>query len=197
MVTPPLLYFIRHGQTDWNAEHRLQGQRDNELNEVGRGQANANGEALARLIGDGAGFDFVASPLSRTRETMERVRNSMGLPATGYSTDKRLVEINFGDWQGFTYPELEARYPNFSKRRDSAKWTIVPPGDGAESYVMLTARVRPWLENLKGPTVCVAHGGIARAIFYLAGGMRDAEAAQLLIPQDQILRVQDGRLEWL
>ena len=74
-----LIYLIRHGQTDWNAEGRLQGQADTGLNDTGRAQATRNGEFLAGLVADPAAFDFVASPLSRTRETMERVRAAMGL----------------------------------------------------------------------------------------------------------------------
>ena len=59
------IYFVRHGQTDWNAERRFQGQLDIPLNDTGRAQAARNGAALARVIGDSAGFDFVSSPLSR------------------------------------------------------------------------------------------------------------------------------------
>ena len=61
----PLVYFVRHGQTDWNAEHRLQGQADVPLNALGRAQAERNGRRLAELIADPTGFDFVASPLYR------------------------------------------------------------------------------------------------------------------------------------
>ena len=98
----PLVYFVRHGQTDWNAEHRLQGQADIALNALGRAQATRNGRKLAELIADPADFDFVASPLGRTRETMELVRAAMGLEPHGYRTDPRLIEVHFGDWQGHT-----------------------------------------------------------------------------------------------
>ena len=106
---PPLIYFVRHGQTDWNAEFRLQGQADTDLNDLGRRQADQNGRVLAGLIAWPEAFDFVASPMRRTRETMERLRAAMGLDPHGYRTDARLVEVNFGDWQGFTYEELELR----------------------------------------------------------------------------------------
>ena len=75
-----LIYMIRHGQTDWNAEGRLQGQQNIDLNALGREQASRNGEDLLALIGDRVGdFAFVASPLARTRETMELLRAAMGL----------------------------------------------------------------------------------------------------------------------
>lgn len=193
----PLLYFVRHGQTEWNAQHRLQGQSDIDLNDVGRGQADANGVKLAGLLGNAADFDFVASPMRRARETMERVRKGMELDPDSYRTDARLVEVHFGDWQGYTYPELQAKDPAFAAKRDRDKWNVVPPGEGAESYQMLQERVRPWFEALAQPTVCVAHGGVARVIFRLAGGLDGLEASRLEIPQDRVLRLQDRQLEWL
>src|SRR5690606_32233692 len=78
-MTAPTIYLVRHGQTDWNAEYRLQGQADTDLNETGRAQAGRNGRRLAGLVADPAGFDFVSSPMRRTRETMERLRAAMGL----------------------------------------------------------------------------------------------------------------------
>jgi probable phosphoglycerate mutase len=106
---PPLCYFVRHGQTGWNAEFRLQGQADTDMTELGRRQAIRNGKRLAALIPNPEDFDFVASPLTRTRETMELVRAEIGLPAKGYRVDARLMEVHFGGWQGFTYAELEGR----------------------------------------------------------------------------------------
>ncbi|RYE68854.1 MAG: histidine phosphatase family protein, partial [Rhizobiaceae bacterium] len=118
-----LLYVIRHGQTDWNAEGRLQGQKDIPLNDTGRLQATGNGEALKELLGDDvADFDFVASPLSRTRETMERLRTAMGLDPLAYRTDDRLVEVSFGDWEGQTLAEVKKLEPELLKERKRQKW---------------------------------------------------------------------------
>lgn len=95
-----LIYVIRHGQTDWNAERRLQGQKNIPMNATGLEQARQNGIALAEILGDTVDeFDFVASPLQRTRETMEIMRTAMGLAPLAYRTDPRLVEISFGDWK--------------------------------------------------------------------------------------------------
>lgn len=193
----PLVYLVRHGQTDWNAESRLQGQADTDLNACGREQARRNGRRLAELIDAPNDFDFVASPMRRTRETMELVRAEMGLDAHAYRTDARLVEVNFGDWQGFTFAELETRQPGSTRERDLDKWDFLPPGDGAESYRMLLERVRPWFEALDRPTVCVTHGGVIRALFRLAMTMPRVQAAALDVPQDRVLRLREGRLEWL
>ena len=193
----PLVYIVRHGQTDWNAEYRLQGQADTDLNATGRMQATRNGRFLAGLIDRPDAFDFVASPMRRTRETMERARIAMGLDPLGYRTEPRLVEVNFGDWQGFTMAELEVKRPGQTGRRAVDKWDFQPPGEGAESYEMLLQRVKPWFEALDRDTVCVTHGGVIRAFLRLANGISKSEAAALEIPQDRVLRLLNGKLEWL
>ncbi len=82
----PLVYFVRHGQTAWNEEGRLQGQAETDITEKGRAQADRNGRRLAELIADPSAFDFVASPMRRTRETLQRVRAAMGLDPAAYRT---------------------------------------------------------------------------------------------------------------
>jgi probable phosphoglycerate mutase len=192
-----LSYFIRHGQTDWNVTFRLQGQADTDLNAVGCRQADRNGERLAEIQQDIASFRFVASPLKRTRETMERVRAGAGLPPHGYLTDPRLIELSFGDWEGYTMEEIEAHTPGATASRNADKWNFVPPGKSAESYDALMRRFRPFFDELDRPTVCVTHGGIIRVLFRIAVGMEPREAAMLDIPQDRILRWDGERLEWL
>jgi probable phosphoglycerate mutase len=193
----PLVYIVRHGQTAWNAEHRLQGQADTDLNALGREQATQNGHRLAELIHDAGDFDFVASPMRRTRETMERIRAAMKLDPRAYRTDPRLVEMSFGDWQGFTFSELETRHPGSAEKRGCDKWDFQPPGESAESYQMLLERVRPWFDALDRQTVCVTHGGVVRALFRLVQGTPKAQAASLDVHQDRLLRLEGGRLEWI
>lgn len=193
----PLVYFVRHGQTDWNAALRFQGQHDVDVNETGRGQARRNGRRLAELLDDPHRFDFVASPLRRTRETMEIVRAEIGLPRQGYRLEPRLVEVHFGDWQGRTVDEVETAFPGVAAEREADKWDFLPPGDGAESYDLLSARIEPWLSAVERDTVCVTHGGVIRSIFVLTGTAGRAEAAAMDVPQDRILRWRDGRLDWL
>ncbi len=192
-----LIYMVRHGQTDWNAESRLQGQKDIPLNETGRQQATGNGVALSRIIGSGAAdFDFVSSPLGRTRETMERLRRAMDLDPLAYRTDERLKEVSFGDWEGYTLPELKRLVPERIAERRVSKWDFIPPGPDAESYEILSWRVGSWLRSLAQPTVAVCHGGVIRCIFKLAGGVAREDAANLDIPQDRVLVYAEDRLEW-
>lgn len=193
----PLVYIVRHGQTAWNAEARLQGQADTDLNELGREQASRNGRRLAELIDKPEDFDFVASPMRRTRETMERLRAVMKLDPHAYRTEPLLVELSFGDWQGFTFAELEANNPGSTRRRRLDKWNFQPPGEGAESYQMLLERVKPWFDALDRQTVCVTHGGIMRVMFRLVLGMSEQDAVSMEVPQDRVLRLDGRRLEWL
>jgi broad specificity phosphatase PhoE len=193
----PLVYIARHGQTAWNAEFRLQGQADTDLNALGREQATGNGLRLAALVPNPRKFDFVASPMKRTRETMQRIRAAMKLDPGAYRTDPRLVEVNFGDWQGFTFPELETRYPGASTTRALDKWNFQPPGEGAESYQMLLERVRPCFDAIERQTICVTHGGVMRTLFRFVLGLAEDEAANLEIPQDRLLKLEGKSLEWL
>jgi broad specificity phosphatase PhoE len=194
---PPLCYFVRHGQTGWNAEFRLQGQADTDMTDLGRSQAVRNGRRLAELVENPQGFDFVASPLKRTIETMELIRAEMGLSQGGYRTEPRLKEVHFGDWQGFTYPELEERQPGCTAARFQNKWGFVAPGSGGESYQMLLDRVKPWFAALEQPTICVTHGGVIRILFRLVEGMPAEEAAAMEVVHDRVLRLKGSRLEWL
>ena len=194
---PPLCYFVRHGQTGWNAEFRLQGQADTDMTHLGRSQAVRNGGRLAELVDSPEDFDFVASPLKRTCETMELIRAEMGLLPLGYHTEPRLMEVHFGDWQGFTYEELEEKQPGCTAARFQDKWGFVAPGQGGESYRMLLDRVKPWLDAIEKPTVCVTHGGVIRILFRLVEDLPVADVAAMEITQEKVLRLKDSRLEWL
>lgn len=192
-----VIYFSRHGETDWNVSERIQGQEDIDINARGKVQADRNGDMIKSLIGDGSGFDFVASPLRRTRETMERIRTRMGLDPHDYRTDARLKEVHFGDWQGFMIEDIAARTPELVDARARDKWNFVPPGAAAESYALLGVRVADWLSEVRQPTVCVTHGGCLRTIFQMVNGLDGHDAANMAITQDHILRLENGQLTWM
>lgn len=192
-----IIYFSRHGETDWNVSQRIQGQMDIDINAHGRTQADRNGDMLKSLIGDGAGFDFVASPLRRTCETMERIRTRMGIDPFAYRTDPQLMEVNFGDWQGHMIEDIAREREDLIEARARDKWNFVPPGVTAESYMVLSKRIGAWVESVQGKTVCVTHGGCLRTLFYLYGGMDGHDAANLSIPQDHLLKFEDGKLDWV
>ncbi|GJE11742.1 MULTISPECIES: histidine phosphatase family protein [Methylobacterium] len=191
------IYFIRHGQTDWNAEGRLQGGRDTDLNALGETQAAAAAERLAVLAGPGlAGADFVASPLKRTRRTMEILRAALGLSPEDYRTDPRLREIGFGAWEGSTWSEIRRRDPAGAAGRERDRWRHRPPGLGGESYATLVERVGPALAGLERDTVVVAHGGVARAALVALGHLDPYAAPRLGIRQGEVLVLEPEGWRW-
>jgi len=181
----PTIFYIRHGETDWNVAGRLQGRHDAPLNARGREQASHSGEILRDLFSrnhrDPAGLDFVSSPLGRARTTMELLRTALGLNADDYRIEPRLAELAFGDWEGFTIAQLHERDPQRIAAREHDKWHFVPPG--GESYEMVSARMREWYESLRGDAVVTAHGGTARGLMATLGIAKPAAAPLLDIAQ--------------
>jgi probable phosphoglycerate mutase len=193
----PTIYYIRHGETSWNAAGRLQGAQDTALNDRGRRQATDAGRILAGLIArdghDEAALPFVPSPLGRARSTMELVRRVLELPPDDYSLDDRLREIGYGEWEGSTLPEMQVRDPQLYARRQTEKWTVSPPG--GESYVEVQARMADWYASLTEDTVAVAHGGTARALMVALGIETPQSAADLTIEQGAVYVFRDGGLQ--
>ena len=192
----PTIYYIRHGETAWNAEGRFQGTQDIPLNDLGRTQAAASGEILARLLArdghDAAALPYVASPLGRARLTMELARSAMNLPAADYSVDDRLREIGYGQWEGLTQPEMQLNDAATYALRQVDKWTIAAPS--GESYASVTLRVREWFNSLLADTVAVAHGGTMRALMVALGIATPPEAADTPIGQGVVYVFSDGGL---
>lgn len=193
----PTIYFVRHGQTDWNAEGRLQGQRDTDLNAQGLRQAEEAAEKLRAVAGTALETaDFVASPLIRTRGTMEALRRHLDLDGRAYRLDDRLKEISFGDWEGSTWSEIRRFDRARALARDRDRWGYRPPGQGAESYAMLVERVAPVLATLDRTTVMVAHGGIARAVLVSRGYLSIGQAPRISIRQGGVLVLDGAGWRW-
>ncbi len=148
------LYLVRHGETDWNAQRRIQGSTDIPLNDAGRAQAAAAGRLLAQV-----GCEAVmTSPLSRAFETATIIADELGLPdPICLST---LVERSYGEAEGLDWQEVDARFPGD---------TVVP---GRETREEVTARVVPALLELavahpEKAVVVVTHGGVIRSVLNL------------------------------
>ena len=197
---PHRIVFVRHGETPYNAESRLQGQRDIPLNGKGREQASAVGRILReRMPGaidrlDAAGA-FYASPLIRTRQTMELARAAMGLDPERYQLAPTLMELTFGDWEGLTWPEVERQDAVRARAREADKWNFAPPR--GESYAMLVVRIRPWLDALGGDCLIASHGGVARALMTMLGGVAGSVAENANIWQGRALVFDKGAFRWI
>lgn len=145
------IYLVRHGETDWNLGHRIQGSTDIPLNDTGRGQAVRAGRLLARRSWDA----IYSSPLSRAMETATIISSTVGLgPPLAIGA---LVERSYGDAEGMTDREIRKRFPGTT------------PVPGREPRGDVAARVMPALLSLAerhgGEHLIVAtHGAVIRTV---------------------------------
>jgi broad specificity phosphatase PhoE len=159
------LLLARHGETDWNREHRWQGLADPPLNEVGLRQAEVLADALAGMPVSA----LYASPLARAFETARIVGKALRLEPV---PDPALLEIDVGEWSGLTSAEIEERFPE--------GWTRhLAGGDGwehGETHAAMSERVCAEAERIAAEhpgeqVLCVAHGGVIRALLARAEGV--------------------------
>jgi probable phosphoglycerate mutase len=186
------LVMLRHGQTEFNAGSRMQGQLDTDLTDLGRAQAVAAAEVLAKR----QPLAIVSSDLRRAHETAMSLGERCGMPV---QVDTRLRETHLGDWQGLTHSQVDDIAPGARLAwRDDATWAP----HGGESRVDVAGRSRPLVAELvagepewgsdepERPVVLVAHGGLIAALtaalldlpvdsWPVLGGMGNASWAQL------------------
>jgi broad specificity phosphatase PhoE len=189
------LYFMRHGETDWNAARRYQGQTDIPLNTNGRSQAQRNGEALRAFLPGLMTAQFISSPLGRARETMDIVRAQLGLAPTGYGIDRRLIELSYGTWEGQLQDDLPQTDPAglAERNRDPFHWRP----DGGESYADLLARTIDWLSSIDCDTVVTSHGGVSRCLRAHFLGFDVTTIPELESPQDRVLVLTANGMRWV
>ena len=157
-----LLFLIRHGESLYNIEGRIQGQSDVELSPLGLRQADAIAEFLA-----GASIDAVySSPLRRAMQTAQPVSARLGLSV---QADDRLKELNAGVFQGLLWGEIEARYPNdFALWRGEQPDVAIPQGESRRDLMIRgAAALRSIRETPFRRVAVIAHGGILAAALKL------------------------------
>lgn len=193
--TWPEIYFIRHGETDWNREGRYQGSKDIPLNDTGRGQADRNGRLLRDLLRRdnrlADEFDWYVSPLGRTRETMDRVRRAFDGGSPDVAIDQRLIEISFGIYEGRLHAELASGAMPMAGERDASFWYFRPPE--GESYDDVAQRILAFGRGLPRRAVVVSHGGVLRVLRRLIEDFPTDRAVNWFPPQDSVIHLADGR----
>lgn len=194
MTDFPEVYFLRHGQTEWNLQGRFQGQKDSPLTALGRVQAEDQGRLLRALIADWRAVDVWVSPLGRTRKTAEiALRNVPAMP----EIVPELAEINVGGWQGLRRAEIEKLEPRLATGSQSERFEVYFSSPGGESYDAFSARIRSVLEAARRPTVIVAHGIVGCVLRGLWLGLERSQLAGLPGGQGCIFHLKEGREEVL
>jgi broad specificity phosphatase PhoE len=195
-LTAPL-YLLRHGETAWNLDRRMQGSKNSALTARGRLQAAAMGRTLAAELAREPGPTvFLRSPLGRTCETALIMGRELGLDPADWRDDPRLAELRYGDWEGSTWAEIEVSHPNAM-----ATWRADPEGfcpPNGETHLELRHRSTAVLADIIASglrTVVVSHGVSGAVMRGLHLGL-DARAMFVLEkPQNAFFRLLDGREE--
>lgn len=188
---PTRLLLVRHGESTWNHERRIQGQLDPPLSERGREQAR---RLAARFRNHPAGALY-ASDLLRTRETAEPLERMLGIKAVA---ERQLREISLGRWEGKTREELMSEYPTLWEAwTHEPDWDLVPDGEGAERFEQ---RVRATVDSLfgrhpGGDVVVVTHGGVIQSALAGVVGRRTRGLFPFVIHNASLTVLQrlDGR----
>ncbi len=157
------LYLIRHGQTDWNVAGKIQGCHDIPLNETGRQQARY----LAEGMKNRPVTHIYSSPQKRALETAQAIAVSQGVEVTALSG---LREVEFGDWEGMTWKEIEEKDPERYARWVRTPAEVTPPGGESRAciYERVGAAVEQIVREAKGDVAVVSHGAaLAYAVSYM------------------------------
>jgi broad specificity phosphatase PhoE len=160
------LLLVRHGQSTWNHEHRIQGQLDPPLSDQGRRQAAQLGRRLAGRRFSG----FYSSDLRRAFETSQVIGEALGIEPSPMA---ELREIYLGEWEGLLTEELAVRFPQaWAGWTQEPDWDLVPGGEGSAAF---EARVKVAVDSLfnrhqEGDVLVVTHGGVIQvALHHVVG----------------------------
>ncbi len=181
----PEIFILRHGQTEWNKEGRMQGHLDSPLTETGRQQAAQQRDLLAKTELP-EGVSFWVSPQPRARSTAEIALDGL---CQAPNVDPRLREIHMGTWDGLTGTDIDAEAPGV---RDLGLMSWMDHAPGGEHLSGLRQRVEDWLSELRSPAVVVTHGITSRMMRGIVLGLSIPDMEALPGGQGIIYRVKDG-----
>lgn len=184
---PEHLFLVRHGQTLWNLEHRLQGQLDSPLTDDGIRQAKSIAERLS-----GRGITTVcSSPLGRALRTAVIISDRLGSDLVEVP---ELAEVHHGDMAGLTWDEIDRRFPTAREDRAANRYGWAFPG--GESYAQARARARRALSSCgwatAGIPLLVSHEMIGRMLRADLRGLDAASALSLRHPHDVVFEIDHG-----
>lgn len=183
-----MIWLVRHGQTDFNRDGRLQGRIDSPLTELGLSQAARVGAFFAGRIGDGGAWRLVASPLGRAAHTARIIGAATGLTP---ELDERIMELSIGSWEGLARDEIEALRPDLA----GAPFFMHSP-DG-EPWDVAAGRVSSFLADHQGETnvIAVSHAGCGKVIRGVQMGLSLEAVRGLDTPQDAVYALTPGAMQ--
>ena len=191
-----MLYLLRHGETEYNRESRIQGWLHSDLTELGLQQVARMGDKLRELIDRPQDWVVIASPQERAVRSAEIVRARAGVPAP-IEFDENLKEVTVGSWEGSTYEDIARTFPGaLANATLHDRFFHSPDGD---TYESLAARVTQALDAVqRHPTpnrIVVSHGVAGRLFRGFYAGLPKDEALRLDAPQTAFFRLHQGRIE--
>lgn len=187
-----MILLVRHGETEWNVERRMQGQQDSPLTAKGRRQAQAMAGLVRDLVAreDGS-WRLVSSPLGRAHTTASMIAGATGL---ALEADDRLMEVTCGPWEGRLWDDVAAHHHLQVERK---RWIF--EALGGESYEAVESRVASFLADLdpepQRRVIAVSHGAAGRILRGVYAGLTRDEVYELDIPQDAVHRLQNGQID--
>lgn len=191
----PTILLIRHGETQWNIEGRLQGGQDAPLTLNGFRQICAvaeNTRDIWMALSAAAAVSYITSPLGRARQTSSILADCWGIPYSDFQCHDAIAERNYGAWEGMTLPEVSRSRPTEFDAHQDDIWGYQVPG--GESKNQLCARIKHWLSHLSTdqPYVVVTHSGCFRLIRGLYVGASAMEMDAYREPQTTSYLLGDG-----
>ncbi len=184
MTRYPKIWFLRHGETEWNAEGRVQGQTESVLSPRGVEHARQQARLMAPVLAMNP--PCFVSPLKRTRQTAD-----IALGGRSYHTDDRLKEVFAGDWEGQLRSDIYSDLPQ-GITPDSPHMEFYAAAPGGEGFDVFQARVRDFVATLTEPTVIVAHGLSGQLLRGEVCGLSRAELGALSNRQGVVYVLEDG-----
>lgn len=185
MTVFPKIWFLRHGQTEWNAERRIQGQLESRLSALGKSHAQQQAALMTPILQQNPAC--YVSPLGRAQQTAK-----IALAGEAFETDARLAEAHAGALQGMTLDEVATRFPEISAAnpRHLDLFCAAPNGEGFDSFY---SRIHAFMEDLREPSVVVAHGLLGQVMRGIALGLTRQKMAELSNEQGCIYLLEGGR----
>ncbi|KOY33270.1 phosphoglycerate mutase family protein [Vibrio parahaemolyticus] len=184
------IFVLRHGETEFNADKKLQGHCNSSLTSKGSDQARRVGTTLKQYV-ENRPFRVYSSTLGRAMQTSQIVCEELNYSYENLNKEPRLKEFSLGEWEQRTIPSLVQEIPNLLVQND---WYLQAPN--CETYESVRERLSSWLSDVTHDEdiVVVSHGLTGIVLRGLLLGMDYTQVWQQDLPQDAFFIIEDGRI---